>query len=241
MDDIAKVLLGALLSIAGGFLSEEVKKRRKLWATSRSLLYELQRLWESTEHISPEESLAMASLKTTLDEYKQALFVVDRSKFEEHWGIYRDLMRILDSDRSPSHKQTLLVLDIRRRLAALLGIEQQGSAELLGVPETGSPVRSGLTDAALEARRPQQASPVAPAYPESLSRVPVQAVVSHRGAYPGPQLAGASCYVSHSFRGIVYRRLKGQWLMQILTNRKEGRPTPALHRTATALCALAAR
>jgi hypothetical protein len=75
-----------------------------------------------------------------MDEYKTGLFAVDRIKFEEHWEIYKDLIELLDSDKADDHKQTLLVLDIRRRLGELLGSEQMGAAERLGVPETGSSV-----------------------------------------------------------------------------------------------------
>jgi hypothetical protein len=145
MDDILKILLGALLSIDGGFLAEEAKKRRRLWSAARVLLHEFQRLWESADHRDPGVVEKSKSLWAAIESYKLALFEVDRAKFEEHWAVYRDLIRLLDSDREASHKQTLLLLDARRRLGALLGAEQLGAAELLGVPESGSPVSYGPT------------------------------------------------------------------------------------------------
>jgi len=146
MDDILKILAGALLSIAGGFLAEEAKKRRRLSSSARILLHELQRIWESADHRDSKVVETSESLKAAIDSYKMALFEVDRIKFDEHWPVYRDLIRLLDSDRDTSHKQTLLLLDARRRLAALIGAEQPGTAEMLGVPETGSPVSYGPED-----------------------------------------------------------------------------------------------
>jgi hypothetical protein len=144
-------LLGALLSIVGGFLAEEWGKRRRLWVASRLLLHELQRFTEAIDAKDPEEVEvneteefeATPSLRSAIDEYKVALFAVDRWKFEKHWPVFRDLVRLLDSTRSPSEKELLLILDSRRRLAQLLGTETPGSAKVLGVSETGSPVSYG--------------------------------------------------------------------------------------------------
>lgn len=139
MDDILKVLLGAALSIAGGFLSEEAKKRRRLWAAARLLLHEMQLLFEANIEDLLDIPDAKAALAGAVAEYKLALFSVDRVKFEEHWQIYRDLARLLNSAEREDRKYMVVVIDVRRRLAALLGAEQPGSAELLGVRESGPP------------------------------------------------------------------------------------------------------
>lgn len=143
MDDVAKVLLGALLSLVAGFFSEEIKKRRRLWAAARVLLYELQRIFRSVDPRDPREILSSKSLQVAIDEYRVALFAVDSAKFNDHWPIYRDLMELLDSDMDDDQKVTNLSLHVRRLLGALLGSEQLGAAEQFGVPETGSPVTFG--------------------------------------------------------------------------------------------------
>jgi uncharacterized membrane protein YgaE (UPF0421/DUF939 family) len=141
MSQPANILLGAVLAIVvsllAGALSEEYKNQRRLWATARILLYELQRIWEWPEERMDRD---LSSLLPVLEDYKLALFAVSRRKFEEHWENYRDLMRYLDSDREERHKMTLVLLDTRRRLSASLGWEEPGAGEILGVPETGSPV-----------------------------------------------------------------------------------------------------
>lgn len=140
MDDIAKIFLGALISIVVTFLSEELKKRRRLWASARVLLHELQRAYNSAGQRGPDEILNSKGFLAAVDEYRAALFAVDSAAFERHFPVYAKLTELLDSDLAPDHKETLLVLDIRRRLGALLGHEKPGAAELIGVPETGSPV-----------------------------------------------------------------------------------------------------
>jgi hypothetical protein len=139
--DFLKVLFGAALSIGGGFLSDELKKRRRVKSAARVLLLELQRIYQNLETRPLSEPDVCSSLNAAATEYKQALFAVDRITFSEHWAILRELIDALDGD--PAKRETLLVLGVRRSLAKLLGERDPGSAKELGVPEDGSPISHG--------------------------------------------------------------------------------------------------
>lgn len=119
MSSALLVVLGAVLAVIGGLVREEIKVRRRLRGATRLLIHEIERLFEWLEDKGIDDDEVRGRLHRAIEQYKAALFDVDRVTFHEHLSVYEKLVNAWEAP-GDFRKEVQLILKVKPDLERLM-------------------------------------------------------------------------------------------------------------------------